>query len=183
MVRFFVAQFGLAIIVIHHNRKGFENGSGDWMEGGLGSTGINTTADCTITLTRKRKAGEGFLRASGRDIEEVHWAMLWDKDICTWSMNGDAPEEKDIPKSWQTVLNVLRKTASQAMKTSEIAKALGKSETNVCGLLNRLKSAGLVPKPEYEKWSASTLTLSLPLRENESVNMIGSKDKKELEIW
>jgi DNA-binding transcriptional ArsR family regulator len=153
------------------------------MEGGLGSTGINATADCTITLTRKRKAGEGFLRAVGRDIEEVHWAMRWDKDICTWSMDGDAPEEKDMPKSWQTVLDILEKAAPQAMKTGEVAKALGKSETNVCGLLNRLKSVGLVTKPEYGRWSTARFTPLLPLRENESVNVNGMKNEEELEIW
>ena len=103
-------ELGIAIVVIHHTRKGAESGAGDWMDGGLGSVGLNATADCTITLARKRESSEGFLRATGRDIEETHWTLKWDKELCSWFRVGDAPKEKSLSEEQQVGLYPVRYT-------------------------------------------------------------------------
>jgi replicative DNA helicase len=151
-------ELGIAIIAIHHTRKGAENGAGDWMDGGLGSIGINATADCTITLTRKRESSEGFLRATGRDIEEIHWTLKWDKDLCSWSKAGDAPRERALSVEQQEIYRILEEEAPGSVPTSKIAKKAGKSEGNTINILNRLTASGFVTKVERGLWAVSKLT-------------------------
>jgi hypothetical protein len=151
-------ELGIAIIVIHHTRKGAKNGAGDWMDGGLGSIGINATADCTITLARKRESSEGFLRATGRDIEEIHWALKWDRDLCSWSKTGDAPKEKALSEEQREIYQILAEAAPEPVATSAIAEKTGKSEGNTINILRRLLAAGLVTKPERGLWVISKFT-------------------------
>jgi RecA-family ATPase len=61
-------SLSIAVIVIHHNRKGGDN-DGDHMESALGSTGINATADTTLTMHRKRGSAEASLSVTGRDVD------------------------------------------------------------------------------------------------------------------
>jgi hypothetical protein len=82
-------SLNIAVIVIHHNRKGGDN-DGDHMESALGSTGINATADCTLTMRRKRGTAEAALSVTGRDIEAAAYTLSWDKDICSWTVKDQA---------------------------------------------------------------------------------------------
>jgi hypothetical protein len=164
-------DLGIAIIVIHHNRKGSENGGGDWMEGGLGSIGINATADCTITLTRKRESTEGFLRATGRDIAETHWALTWNKDICSWSIADDMPTGKPLTPDQQEVLRYMAENGQEPITTGEIASALHKPSSTISGILKRLQDLSLVIKPKYGLWALPSFVLSTSLREDETAKL------------
>jgi hypothetical protein len=77
-------SLNIAVIVIHHTRKGGDL-DGDHMESALGSTGINATADTTLTMRRKRGTAEASLSVSGRDVEDAAYTLSWDKDICSWT--------------------------------------------------------------------------------------------------
>jgi len=151
-------ELGIAIIAIHHTRKGTDHGTGDWMDGGLGSIGINATADCTITLTRKRESSEGFLRATGRDIEETHWTLKWDKELCLWSKVGDAPRERTLSAEQQELYQILKEEAPSPVQTSKIAEKAGKSEGNTINILNRLVTTGFVKKVGRGLWTDSKFT-------------------------
>ncbi|AEF80737.1 AAA family ATPase [Leadbettera azotonutricia] len=170
-------ELGIAIIAIHHTRKGVESGTGDWMDGGLGSMGINGTADCTITLTRKRESSEGFLRATGRDIEDIHWALNWDKKLCIWTKTGNAPKNKLLSVDQQIIIDILQQSAPESLETSDIAKKAGKSEQNTINILKRMGNMGFVTKTSRGLWSANKLTNSLSLGENELVNLALIGDK------
>jgi RecA-family ATPase len=67
-------SLNIAVIVLHHNRKGGDN-DGDHMESALGSTGINATADTTLTMRRKRGTGEATLSVTGRDVENTAFTL------------------------------------------------------------------------------------------------------------
>lgn len=148
----------IAIVVIHHTRKGTENGGGDWMDGGLGSVGLNATADCTITLARKRESSEGFLRATGRDIEEIHWTLKWDKELCSWFSLGDAPKEKFLSSEQQVILDILEEEAPNPASSAAVAEKTGKSVGNTINILKRLATAGFVVKVGRGLWARSKLT-------------------------
>jgi hypothetical protein len=148
-------DLGVSIVAVHHTRKGSENGAGDWMDGGLGSVGINATADCSITLTRKRDSAEGFVRATGRDIEDIHWSLRWDKAACSWSRIGDAPKEKSLSEDQQIVFHILEEEAPNPVPTAIIAEKTGKSEGNTINMLKRLVTTGFVTKKGRGLWIAS----------------------------
>lgn len=155
-------ELKVEIIAIHHTRKGSENGgSGDWMDSGLGSMGLNATADCTITLTRKRDSSEGFLRATGRDIEDIFWSLSWDKALCSYTKLEDVPKEKLLSEEQKIILQILEEE-TEPVPTGVIAQKAEKSEGNVINILKRLEKNGLVKKIERGFWGLSKLTTSLP---------------------
>lgn len=124
------------------------------MDGGLGSIGVSSTADCAITLSRKRDSSEGFLRATGRDIEESHFALKWVKESCNWSLIGDVPKEKTLPQAQQQILQILQ-DEKQPVSTTRIAEIAEKSIVNTINILNRLKDSGFVTKIGHGVWALS----------------------------
>jgi RecA-family ATPase len=95
-----------AVIVIHHNRKS-SNLDGDHMESALGSTGINATADCTLTMRRKRGDAQAIMQVSGRDVEDTSYTMAWDKDCCSWTITEKEALKPSIPEAQQAILDIL----------------------------------------------------------------------------
>jgi hypothetical protein len=84
----------VAGIAIHHDTKSQEGDMIDRISGSRAATGA---ADVVITLSRKRGQKEGTLYATGRDIEEVQQAMLFDGQGLQWILDPNAgqPQEEN----------------------------------------------------------------------------------------
>jgi hypothetical protein len=80
-------EHGIAIVVLHHDRKSESEDAFDTVSGTLGLTGA---ADTILII--KRRASGPVLYARGRDIEESETAMLFDKVTCRWTILGAASE-------------------------------------------------------------------------------------------
>jgi hypothetical protein len=80
-------DYGIAIIVLHHDRKSDADDAFDTVSGTLGLTGA---AD-TILIIKRRTSGV-VLHARGRDIEESETAMHFEKETCRWTILGKASE-------------------------------------------------------------------------------------------
>jgi hypothetical protein len=106
-------EFGIAIVVLHHDRKADAEDAFDTVSGTLGLTGA---AD-TILILKRRRNGV-VLHARGRDIEESETAMQFDKETCRWTILGAAA---DVHRSNERarVIGALRE-AGQALKVAEI---------------------------------------------------------------
>jgi hypothetical protein len=78
---------GIAIVVLHHDRKSEADDAFDTVSGTLGLT---AAADTILML--KRKSGSVILYARGRDIEENGTALQFDKASCRWTILGSAAE-------------------------------------------------------------------------------------------
>ena len=78
-------KHGLAIVVVHHDRKAEADDPFDTVSGSLGLTGA---ADTILIL--KRQTGGVTLYARGRDIEERETALHFEKTTCRWSILGEA---------------------------------------------------------------------------------------------
>jgi hypothetical protein len=78
-------KHGLAIVLVHHDRKAEADDPFDTVSGSLGLTGA---ADTILIL--KRQTGGVTLYARGRDIEERETALRFDKTTCRWSILGEA---------------------------------------------------------------------------------------------
>jgi hypothetical protein len=81
------SDYGIAIVVLHHDRKSDADDAFDTVSGTLGLTGA---AD-TILIIKRRSIGV-VLHARGRDIEESETAMQFDKETCQWAILGKASE-------------------------------------------------------------------------------------------
>jgi hypothetical protein len=78
---------GIAIIVLHHDRKSDADDAFDTVSGTLGLTGA---ADTILII--KRRASGVVLYSRGRDIEESETAIQFDKETCRWTVLGRASE-------------------------------------------------------------------------------------------
>jgi len=177
----------LAIIVIHHNRKG-GNEDGDHMESALGSTGINATADCTLTMRRKRGVNEATLSVTGRDVEDTSYTLEWDKDVCSWTVTGQGELTSSLSEAQQQIISLLESEERNWTKT-EIVDAIGKSKSATGNLLAKMKDDNLIESPYYGQYRAKERNTETPsLRENvfvfpDKANNIDSTSGQEPAIW
>jgi replicative DNA helicase len=151
----------IAVIVIHHNRKS-GNLDGDHMESALGSTGINATADTTLTMRRNRGAETATLQVSGRDVEDAAYTLSWDKNICSWTVTNQAALKPALSEAQQQIIDLLE-SEGRNFTTAEIAEATGIQKYEVSRQAAVLAAKGLIEKPIYGQWKAKTEFASLHL--------------------
>lgn len=78
----------LALVAIHHDRKA---DSRDFVDAVSGTNGVSGSADTVALLTRERHESTGLLSITGRDIEEVAYAL--DKnETGGWLLHGGTLE-------------------------------------------------------------------------------------------
>lgn len=139
----FALKNKIAILMVHHTKKGSEEYVFDEISG---TTGITGAADTMLLLKKVKKQNK--LYVTGRDIEEAEYNVYFDRDSCTWNVTEEAQDAINITVERGEILDLL--TAEQRpMKTGEIAQTLSKEQSNVSHLLKGLKEDGLVVRPKY----------------------------------
>lgn len=71
----------IAILVIHHLKKGSENDLVDLLSG---TTGLSGAADAVWILKRERGTADAALYATGRDFEEQELALEFNRETTSW---------------------------------------------------------------------------------------------------
>lgn len=133
-------EFGVAIVIVHHTRKG--GSDGDAFEKVSGTLGLSGAADTTLILDRD---GNGAtLYGRGRDIQEIETAVAFDRDTCKWSILGQAAEVRKTDER-KEILSVLI-DADAPMNPREISVAAGMARNNVDQLLYKLGKSGEIQK-------------------------------------
>ncbi|SFT21980.1 AAA family ATPase [Methylobacterium sp. yr668] len=136
------AEFGIAIVVVHHTRKAEAEDPFDCLSG---STGLTGTADTTLVLARNSQGTTLYGR--GRDIEEVERALTFDKTTGQWTMLGAAADVRRSDER-KIILDVLR-DASEPMSPKEIMIAATLDNRNALDLmLYKMSKAGEIEKPK-----------------------------------
>jgi hypothetical protein len=194
------------IVLIQHTRKGGNANRGEaWADEGMGSQGINGAVDTILLLQKQDGKNEGSLRIKGRDIEEKHFKIVFDTDLCLWRIIGEADIKPADTKARADLIAVLEKAGTEGMKTGDIGKTLGKTNNAVSNLLKALETSGRVYSAGFGKWVLSQFhehsqmniresvnvattgrfTDSHSLRENESVTVVQFpvQEEEELEIY
>lgn len=97
---------GLAVVVLHHDRKAV---SDDFVDSVSGTHGLAGAADTVMALIRKRQAEDGSLLVTGRDVEGNEYAI---------AMRGT---------TWQLSAGDLAGAAAEARKRTATANLSGKS--------------------------------------------------------
>jgi hypothetical protein len=116
------ARPGLAVVVLHHDRKATAE---DFVDSVSGTHGLAGAADTVLVLCRKRQSPEGTLKVTGRDVPEAEYALK--------VADG---------KAWQLDGTDLRAAAAMA-RTRDESRSLGDKSGDVLAFVN--KHPGVVP--------------------------------------
>lgn len=144
--------YHVAILIIHHLRKGDAE---DPMDMVSGSTGLTGGMDGAMVLIRTRSAADGILRAYHRDLENDPELALQKVEASAgwWRYIGPA-EEYLLGKERGEILNILS-NADEPMRPTDIAEAIGKPSKNVSALLLKMLDSGHVDSAGYGRYVAS----------------------------
>jgi AAA domain len=139
-LRDLAAEYGVAIVIVHHLRKAEAEDPFDTISGTLGLTGCPDTI-----MVLYREASGIILTAKGRDIEEISKALRFDKVRCLWTIVGD-PTEVRQSAARTAIIKVLEEVRDEPLTPQQIAAATGIKAVNVRNLLPRMVLDGVVKK-------------------------------------
>lgn len=80
-------EYGVGVIVTHHDRKKTDE---DFVNMVSGTKGVTGAADTIMYLTRDRGSTSGKLRLESRDVEECTYDIEFDKSRGRWNIMGIA---------------------------------------------------------------------------------------------
>lgn len=130
---------GLAVLVLHHQRK---QGADDPLDSISGTLGIAGCIDTPIVLARGAKGTTLYVR--GRDVEEAEHAVEFDKSTCRWRILGPAA---DVQRSRerQVVMGALRE-ATEPVPVVRLATLTAMPRQNLDVLLSKMVEAGEITR-------------------------------------
>lgn len=144
--------YRVAVVVVTHLRK---MEATDVFDQVSGSTGLTGGADATLVLKRARGDNSASMHVTGRDIVESEYAVTFNPDRCTWTLDGDALADAAKKAATNRVADGLGDrsveildlvTASPGVGPTQVGKAVG-LDANAAGVyLQRLVDAGRLQK-------------------------------------
>ena len=134
-------KFNLAMLTLHHLKKGIE---GDWLSEISGSQGIAGAADTIFSLKRKRNSNIGTLHRTGRDVEEKDFTLKLDG--FGWSLLDEA-EQFTMPEWKAQIIHFLKDHGS--VSPMQLAQACNISNEAAKKNLQRLAKEGTIKKVGY----------------------------------
>lgn len=157
---------GLAVVVLHHDRKAI---SDDFVDAVSGTHGLAGAADTIVVLARRRQETGGLLKVTGRDVMESEYAV--ELVGCKWTLSGDdlaaaAAEARNRAESTQLgdlsiqILEFIRSRADD-VRAAEVAQHF--PNVNVHEYLKRLTEAGRIAKPKRGFYRAAEPKAGKPI--------------------
>lgn len=143
----------VAILVVHHTRKGATD---DPLAMVSGTQGLAGSADGMLLLERDRGAARGKLHVIGRDIEEDGEYVV-EFAGCEWTMVGPS---RAVAKTLerQEILETLQEVGGGPLSAKDIADVLGKKRPAVARLLTKMTNEGCVIWENHKYTASLTLT-------------------------
>lgn len=142
---------GMALLVLHHDRKAQ---SDDFVDGVSGTNGIAGAADTIIVIARPRTEDRGLIKVTGRDVMENEYAVRVDGGH--WSIVGEdltssAVEARTIRATanlGDRSAEIVRLAAKhpEGIRAVDVAESLGMPNDEAGVYLRRLAEAGKVHK-------------------------------------
>lgn len=135
-------KYHVAIVAVHHtNRRGSRKA--DKLEHIQGTMGVSAAADCIWILERERNQPNAVLTITGKDVEEMQLALVFDPEHACFTLGTDTEIADNgkvmaLSPERQTILDWIESHPGQT--APEIASALGSSYENQRQLLWKMKS-------------------------------------------
>ncbi len=133
--------YGVAILILHHLKKGME---GDWLSEISGSQGIAGAADTIFSLKRERNSTLATLHRTGRDVEEKDFIMKLDG--FGWTLQDDA-EAFTMPEWKRQILDYLK--GHDSVTPMQLAETYNLNANTAKSSLIRLAKEGSIKKIGY----------------------------------
>jgi hypothetical protein len=143
---------GLALVVLHHDRKAV---SEDFVDSVSGTNGLAGAADTIIVLARARQSADGLLMVTGRDVEESEYALtmvdaIWSldgSDLATAAKNATARRENGtMSDRTADILGFVRDHAEGVNAAAVVEAVDGVDQDQARVYLSRLEKAGKIVK-------------------------------------
>ncbi len=165
---------GVALLVVHHDRKA---GATDFVETVSGTNGLTGAADAVLVLSRDRQSDEGLLRITGRDVIENEYALRI-VDGVAWTLAADdlwqAAEvavelraTSGVGDDMSKVIALVTRTPG-GVRASDVVTKLGLEEATARQYLNRAAKGERITKAGRGLYTAVTsvtgVTSGLPDR-------------------
>ncbi|HOO02697.1 MAG TPA: AAA family ATPase [Rectinema sp.] len=142
-------DLGVMIVLVTHRRKAE---TADYLDGVIGSVGIQANSDVIFSLIRTRGENEAILYIDGNDIESAKIALRFDSDPLGFSLSSASPEEIRQTPERREIMDAIRQLGGAA-KPSQIAPIIGKDEKAVSYLCRKLCEAGIIVKTQFGMYS------------------------------
>jgi hypothetical protein len=139
----------VAIVVVHHVRKGVSDGA---IEAVAGTGGIAAAVD-TVWQLKRRPEGEATLDIVGRETEEKTFALRFDQEPFGWRVLGDDAMQL-LNAERRQVLDLLLEEGG--LTPAKIAVEIGKSRPGVRQLLKRMREDDQVHKKGSKYFTTHT---------------------------
>jgi hypothetical protein len=149
------AKHGVAIVVVHHLRK---MAASDPLDEISSSTGLTAGVDGFLILRRTPGSKGPTLYVDGRDIEEpTEYALIWNLNTATWTIEGDA-EEVHLSKERGDILLTLNRSP-EPMTPKQVADIMpGAKHNNVKYLMWTMLGDGQLLKDDKGRYSPANPT-------------------------
>ena len=130
-------HFGIAVVLVHHQRKMDDP---DPLNTVSGTNGITGAADTTMVLDRKRGEKRAFLKVTGRDVVERKLALEFND--CRWELSEDQSveheEERPVPREVLEVIRFMEDRLGWAGTATELIARAGLSDAQAASLGRKL---------------------------------------------
>ena len=157
---------GMALLVLHHDRKAQ---SDDFVDGVSGTNGIAGAADTIMVIARPRTEERGLIKITGRDVSENEYAVRVEGGY--WSIVGDdlatsAAEAQTIRATanlGDRSAEIVRLAAKrpEGVRAADVAGALDVPSDEAGVYLRRLAEAGKLHKVERGLYGSVLSVLSV----------------------
>lgn len=152
----FAIDRGVAVLVVHHTRKGRGE---DYVEAVSGTHGITGAADAVILLDRDRGSDGALLHVTGRDLrDDLAWRL--DRIGPAWHfverVRADAVQARQgLGDTAGRIVEAVA-AAGEPVSASEIADALGMRPDVAKDYLGRLARDGRLHRPARGRYAMPT---------------------------
>ena len=137
-------EFNVAILLVHHMNK-LPPDAADPLDLVSGSTGLTAAVDTVMLVRRERGRMDAALFVTGRDVEEADRALVWNEQIGTWSIEGDADEFRRT-RERSDIVALLAANATEEWTARQISTELNKRYDATRQALSRLERAGEITR-------------------------------------
>jgi len=154
----------IAVVLVHHTNKNSE--ANDYTDTASGTMAVVGTADTALFLNRPRAMAIGSLKAVGRDILEIAYAIEFRPEDGGWFLIGDLEQYQQSEQRKQ--ITELLRAAGEPLGPKQIAEALSKNASTTTNLLIKMLSSGQVKEVGHGKYAHN------PVETVENVENLGA---------
>ena len=143
---------GTSLLLIHHDKQGED---GDWANKMNGSSGIIGTADTLMRLSvQQRGEKKAKLQVTGRDVEDIELSLKLNEEVMHWQIDKNQ-DETPLTGLQKSVLDLVSEEPTST-KSGIIASKLNKEQSQISGILKKLKVKGYIYNPHYGEYSKTS---------------------------